>query len=206
VVFVGGTVPALYPLETGTDVRPTLDVDCVVDLESTASYYAFIARLRDLGFKECRDEGAPLCRLVYRGVRLDVNAAVATGIGPTNQWYVAAIRDAEFFEAEPACKVLAITPVYFFATKLEAFRGRGRGDFQASHDLEDVLAVLSGLDPLRREVAEASTPVAQSVRDTFVELARIEAFMDAVPGHFEGDTRGQAHAENVLAWLATLGT
>ncbi|WP_394826217.1 hypothetical protein [Pendulispora albinea] len=35
VVFVGGTVVALYPLDPGFDVRETLDVDCVVDIAST---------------------------------------------------------------------------------------------------------------------------------------------------------------------------
>ena len=40
VMFVGGTVTALYPLEGGMALRPTLDVDCVVDLATTADYYA----------------------------------------------------------------------------------------------------------------------------------------------------------------------
>jgi hypothetical protein len=62
VVFVGGTVTALYPLEGGVDVRPTVDVDCVVDVATTADYYAFVERLRSRGFRECMDEGAPLCR------------------------------------------------------------------------------------------------------------------------------------------------
>ena len=35
VMFVGGTVTALYPLEGGMALRPTLDVDCVVDLATS---------------------------------------------------------------------------------------------------------------------------------------------------------------------------
>lgn len=78
VVFVGGTVTALYPLEAGADVRPTVDVDCVVDVATTADYYAFVERLRGRGFRECTDEGAPLCRRVCAGIRVDITATVDT--------------------------------------------------------------------------------------------------------------------------------
>lgn len=130
VVFVGGTVTALYPLEGGVDVRPTVDVDCVVDVTTTADYYAFVSRLRARGFKECTDENAPLCRLVYSEIRVDVVATAATGIGSTNRWYREAVADAAAYSLAADLDILAITPVYFVATKLEAFRGRGKGDGQ----------------------------------------------------------------------------
>jgi hypothetical protein len=62
-------------------------VDCVVDLATTAEYYAFVERLRRRGFTECTDENAPLCRLVYTGIRVDVVATADTSVGPTNRWY-----------------------------------------------------------------------------------------------------------------------
>lgn len=86
----------------------------------------------------------------------------------------------------------------------EAFRGRGKGDFQESHDLEDVLTVLAGLRPLRAEVVEANTSVATAVRRELIELGANDSFVDAVPGHFEGDAAGQARADVELAWLASL--
>ena len=61
-------------------------------------------------------------------------------------------------------EVRAITPLYFVATKLEAFAGRGRGDYQASHDLEDVLSVLAGLDSLRAEVRTDTSVAGGAVR------------------------------------------
>lgn len=184
-VFVGGTVPALYPLADGVDVRPTLDVDAVIDVATTAGYYAFVERLRSRGFTECTDEGAPLCRLVCGGIKVDLVATVDTGIGPTNRWYRDAVPAASSYSPEPDLDVLAITPIYFIATKLEAFRGRGYGDFQASHDLEDLLAVIAGLDSVRVEIENDHDRVAEAVRRDLVELAAQEAFIDAVPGHFE---------------------
>ena len=96
VMFVGGVATALFPLPQGIDVRPTNDVDCVVDLASTADYYAFVNRLRARGFHECTDEGAPLCRLVYQGIRVDFVATADTGIGPSNRWYTSAIAAARW--------------------------------------------------------------------------------------------------------------
>jgi len=203
-VFVGGTVTALYPLEGGVDVRPTLDVDCVVDLTTTAEYYAFVERLRRRGFAECTDENAPLCRLVYAGIRVDVAATADTGIGPTNRWYRDAVAEASLHRLADDLLVRAITPVFFVATKLEAFRGRGRGDYFASHDLEDILTVLAGLPELRKQIANDDSAVARAVRSELVDLRASEKFIDAVPAHFEGDETGQARADETLAWLASL--
>jgi hypothetical protein len=130
--------------------------------------------------------------------------ASATGIGPTNRWYRDAFAEAAVHSLESAIEVRAITPLYFVATKLEAFRGRGGGDYQASHDLEDILTVLSGLARLREQIVAEGTTVATFVRSGLFELAAKEAFIDAVPAHFEGDLIGQARADLVLAWLSSL--
>ena len=206
VVFVGGTVTALYSLAHGVDVRPTVDVDAVIDVVTTADYYAFVEGLRGRGFQECTDEGAPLCRRVCGDIRVDIVATADTGIGPTNRWYRDGVAAAESYPVAADLEVRAITPLYFVATKLEAFAGRGRGDYQASHDLEDLLAVLAGVDTLRSQVETDDSAAGLAVRRSLAELARKDAFIDAVPGHFEGDLRGQERADVVLAWLLRLQT
>ncbi len=203
VVFVGGTVVALYPLEEGVDIRPTVDVDCVVNVATTLEYYAFLEKLRARGFVECADDGAPICRFVHGGIRVDLMPSADTALGPTNKWYTAALRDAASYLAN-GVRVRAITPMYFIATKLEAFRGRGRGDDMASHDLEDLLAVVAGLPSVRAEIAASSVDVASAVRRELAGLMRVEAFVDALPGHFDGNAAGQARARIVAAWLRTL--
>lgn len=204
VVFVGGTVVALYPLEGSADVRPTVDVDCVVNISTTSEYYAFVGALRKRGFKECTDEGAPTCRHVCAGIRVDVMPAAATALGPTNRWYADAMRDAAVHDLG-ATTVRVITPAYFVATKLEAFRSRGGGDYVASHDLEDVLTVLGGLRSLRDEIASAAEGVLGALRIELVQLMESESFVDALPGHFDGHAAGQARAREVSEWLRSLG-
>lgn len=206
VVFVGGTVVALYALEGGADVRPTLDVDCIVDVATLGEYYAFVDQLRKLGFQPCPDEGAPLCRLVVGGVRVDVMGTVDTAIGPTNRWYAEAIAAAERFVVAQGVEVWAIAPTYFVATKLDAFRSRGHGDFVESHDLEDLLTVIAGLATLREELSAATTGVTRTVRDELAKLATNDAFLDAIWGHFDGDAAGQARASLVAAWIRGLAS
>ncbi len=212
VVFVGGTVVALYPIEGAVDLRPTIDVDCVVEVGTASEYYSFVNVLRGRGWSECTDEGAPLCRHLCRDIRVDLMLTSDTALGPTNKWFAEAVREAGIHRLENA-HARAITPAYFVATKLEAFRGRGQGDYVASHDLEDLLTVLSGLASLREEIARATAGVEAALRAELVRLMTQDAFVEALPGHFEGealpghfegDASGQARARELRRWLRSL--
>ena len=72
-VFTGGATICLYVDEVLQDeLRPTLDVDCVVEIFSRAEYYTLAERLRDLGLEECTEPDAPLCRWRYQDLIVDV--------------------------------------------------------------------------------------------------------------------------------------
>jgi len=83
VVFVGGPTVTLWITDPGAPpVRPTNDVDVVVEVATRTAFYGAPAR--------------------------------------------AALRP------------------YLLATKLEAFKGRGQGDFLASRDFGDIVALVDG--------------------------------------------------------------
>ena len=65
-------------------------------------------------------------------------------LGFSNLWYQPALDSAVVRELEPDLRVRVVTAVYFCATKLGAFAGRGKNDYQSSHDLEDLMAVVDG--------------------------------------------------------------
>jgi len=65
-------------------------------------------------------------------------------LGFSNRWYRAAMEAATMHHLLRDLEIRVVTAPYFLATKLEAFRGRGRGDFLASHDLEDLIFVIDG--------------------------------------------------------------
>ena len=144
-VFVGGAVTSLLVTDEGAGApRATLDVDAIAEITSYAEYATFGERLRALGFSEDTSEGAPLCRWVHAGAILDVMPLDEKILGFSDRWYRAAMEAATAHQLSRGLEIRIVTAPYFLATKIEAFRGRGRGDFLASHDLEDLIFVIDG--------------------------------------------------------------
>jgi hypothetical protein len=156
-VFVGGCATGtLITDEAATRVRATMDVDAIAEITSYGENVRFGERLRDVGFTEDSNEGAPLCRWRQGEVILDVMPLDETILGFSNRWYREAMYAAEVLTLEPSLEIRAITAPFFLATKLEAFKGRGGGDYFASHDLEDVISVIDGRSELLAEVRATS--------------------------------------------------
>jgi len=63
-------------------------------------------------------------------------------LGFTNRWYAPALEHATTFTPPSGTPIQMITTPFFLGTKMEAFRGRGNMDYQASHDLEDFVAII----------------------------------------------------------------
>ena len=62
-VFVGGCTTGLFLTDpAASGIRPTKDVDAIVDVTSYAKYASLAERLRALGLAEDTTPGAPLCR------------------------------------------------------------------------------------------------------------------------------------------------
>jgi hypothetical protein len=125
-VFVGGCTTALLITDKGAaDVRPTYDVDAIVEITSYVEYAGFSEKLKALGFREDAREGAPFCRWCQKTTTLDVMPVDGSILGFKNRWYKPAMATAEERELEPGLKILIVNPVYFCASKLEAFGDRG---------------------------------------------------------------------------------
>jgi hypothetical protein len=86
-------------------------------------------------------------------------------------------------DLEPGLRIRVVTAPYFIATKLEAFRGRGHGDYASSDDLEDLLTVIDGREAIVDEIT-AAIDLRRYIAEQFRTLLGTSAFIDAVPGHF----------------------
>lgn len=192
VAFLGGAATALLITDKATpDVRITTDVDVIVEIASRGDYYRLAESLRSLGFTEDSGEDAPVCRWRIDGIAVDVMPTDEEILGFSNQWYSQALRLATTNEIAEKMAIRVVTGPYFLATKIEAFYSRGKGDFMASHDLEDIVTLLDGRPELGEEVRTAPEEVRGFLARTFREFQRNRDFLDALPGHLLPDSASQ---------------
>ena len=172
VAFVGGSVTGL--LVPNIDIRPTDDVDLIAPGESPTDYELDVARpLRELGWREDASDRAPRCRWVHPDAGLaDVMTPVDAGFGFSNRWYPRALATATSFELKPGLLIRVLTVPYFLATKTEAFLGRGGGDFEASHDIEDIVTVVAATDDVVEQVARADADLRAFLSGTLAMWAQ----------------------------------
>ena len=95
-------------------------------------------------------------------------------------------------ELEPDLRIRVVTSVYFCATKLEAFSGRGQNDYQSSHDLEDLMAVVDGRAELIEEIRAGDKDVRAYIAAEIGKLLSIRKFLDALPGYLLLDQANQS--------------
>jgi hypothetical protein len=206
-VFVGGCTTALLITDkAAADVRPTFDVDAIAEITSYAAYAEFSERLRKIGFQEDAREGAPLCRWRQQTTTLDVMPLDEKILGFSNTWYRPAMDHAEERELEKGLKIRLVAPVYFCASKLEAFAGRGKDDFHASRDLEDLIAVVDGRAELVGEIQAAASDVRSYLAKQIKGLISIREFNDALPGHLPPDPASQERVGTIISRLEEIAS
>lgn len=72
-VFLGGCATGLLITDSAAPpIRPTVDVDAIVQVVSLADYYQLSDKLRAQGFTEDTSDDAPICRWVAKSMILDV--------------------------------------------------------------------------------------------------------------------------------------
>jgi predicted nucleotidyltransferase len=205
VAFVGGaTVGLLLTDETVGSPRPTDDVDVIVEVASTMDYQTRLRdELRRLGFREDTSQGAPLCRWIVDGIKVDVMPTDPNVLGLRTRWFATALREAHFVSIPAGQQIRLITAPCFIATKIEAFDDRGERDYAASADVEDVVTVVDGREEIVEEVAASPSDLRDYVQESVRRWLETDAFRDAIPGHL-GYGRG-GRVPSVLDRFRKLG-
>ncbi|MCC7009927.1 MAG: hypothetical protein IT184_14060 [Acidobacteria bacterium] len=205
-VFVGGCATGLLVSDPAAGgIRPTKDVDAIVDVTSYTKYAALSERLRALGLAEDSTKGAPLCRWRYQELIVDVMPIDEEILGFSNRWYQQAIASAER-RSIGGMDFRLVTPVYFVATKFEAFHGRGTDDLAMSHDLEDVITLVDGRPELIAEIAAAGPAVREYIASEVRTLLNSQDFVDALPGFLLPDAGSQARRSKLVERLHSIAS
>lgn len=198
-VFLGGCATGLLLTDPAAPApRPTRDVDAITEVLSLSAYYRLAEELRQAGFSEDQDEGAPVCRWRSEGLILDVMPTDPNILGFGNRWYGPALATAMTLDLQ-GDGIRVVAAPYFLATKLEAFAGRGGGDFLLSHDIEDCVALIDGRPELADEIRLAEASVRAYLAERFRSLLQTTGFLHALPGHLPPDAASQARLPLILA-------
>lgn len=183
VVFVGGCATGLLIDNPQLmDVRPTEDVDAIVEVASLAGYHHLVEQLAQRGFKQTMEDNTPPFRWYWNRMQLDLVPLDEKVLGFANPWYRAGYEAAQHSTLSPGLVLRHLSAPYFLATKFEAFKDRGRNDVFSSHDLEDIMTVVEGRSTLAAEVGAAPASVQKHVALSVAGLLALPAFSNALPG------------------------
>jgi predicted nucleotidyltransferase len=200
-VFLGGCAVGLLIVDKGRPpVRVTEDVDLAIDTKTLAEYYALAAELRKRGFREDA-ESKVICRWRLGDLVVDIMPTKEGVLGFPNGWYQDALLHASTYTLPSGFQVNLVTAPHFLATKIEAFHGRGNGDFVMSKDIEDIVAVVDGRPQLPDEVANADPLLRDYLRDEVEALLSDRSFFDSLPGQLQGDEANQARVPLIIERL-----
>ena len=159
-VFVGGSVAELYvDNPAASDIRPTLDVDCVIELSSRTEHARLEEALRAKKFANDTTQGAPICRWVYQDILVDVMPTDPDVLGFTNIWYEGGVTN-KIQKNLPDGQEIFVFPVeYYVAAKFEAHKSRGGNDLRQSHDFEDIIYIFDNCPDILTNIQNANEDV-----------------------------------------------
>ena len=189
VVFVGGATISLYPTHAALEVRPTDDIDVIIEVINYAERAAFENRLRDIGFVNDVQSGI-ICRWRLQGILLDeitvdIMPTDDESIGFGNKWYPEGFRTSVDYTIDEGCTVKILSAAYFIATKLEAFKGRGKGDGRQSHDFEDIIYLLENRYTIWDEINNANDNLRNYLKAEFANLLNNRNLLEWIDSHVE---------------------
>jgi len=199
VVFVGGSVASTYvDLAIAEEIRPTIDVDCVIEVTNLFDYNEIEKRLRKKGFKNDTREDAPVCRYISPlGVTVDVMPNDESLLGFSNSWYYSGIKNKVEYTLPNGKDIYTFDLGHFLASKVEAFHGRGSDDPRFSHDLEDVVLVLDGTEDVLDKLNSADSEVLKFLKQTAKDFLKNFDIQEAIIGHLS-HSAGKVDAINKI--------
>lgn len=170
-VFVGGAVAELYADDpASSDIRPTQDVDCTIELSSYREHTELENELRTKGFANDTSQGAPICRWIYQDIKVDVMPADENILGFNNQWYPSGVGNKISKTLPDGSEIFVFSPEYYLAAKFEAHNDRGGTDLRQSHDFEDIVYILDNCTSIIENIRNSDEEVKCYLKDECKKL------------------------------------
>lgn len=204
-VLVGGCATGLLVTSPRSEmIRPTHDVDVVIESVSRPDYRRLENDLRGRGFTHDQSADAPICRWRCGEVIVDLMPTSPDVLGFGNRWYSRAVELSETVELPNGQRLQLISAPVFLLTKFDAFRSRATSDLLLSHDLEDIVTVLDGREPLEEEITSSPVDVREAIRENVRQLISNARAMETMSAFLPGDAASQARLPELFLRLERL--
>ena len=199
VVFLGGSATGFHITdEAEPAIRATKDVDIIVEVASRLEYHQLEKMLREFGFSQKMHKKDPICRWYINDVIVDVMPTDESILGFSNRWYLQAIKSSITIELERKFEIKIVTAPYFLGTKLNAFFGRGKGDYLTSHDMEDIIYLINGRVEIIEDIRNSEPDLKDFIIKSLKGFLENELFLEALPGHLLPDQTSQGRRSIIL--------
>ena len=164
-VFIGGAVISLYTDDPAAEeIRPTSDIDMTINLANYIGWAQMQERLAELGFYP-DPQGQSICSYKYQDIAIDIMPADDSSIGVSNIWYKPGFKYLKQITLEDGTTINILPTPYFLATKLEAFKDRGKNDFYGSHDFEDIIYLIDNRTTIVEEILTADEEIRKYIKE-----------------------------------------
>jgi len=199
VVFTGGAIVPLYAPNAKIDFRFTEDVDCVIEISNTLSYYKLERKLRSLGFSNDTSSNN-ICRWRYKEILLDIMPTNEDILGFSNIWNIKGMENSIDFILPSGCKISIFSLSYLIASKIEAYKAKGKGDFLLSKDYEDIIFLIS-YSPQINKIIESGRELLEYLSSEFKSHLENSYFFETIAGHFKPDNNQKRNVQNVVNFM-----
>ena len=204
-IFIGGACTQFYVTNPELrDYRPTRDIDCFIKISSYTQYAHLSERLRELGFSHDTSENAPIIRWIFKAIPVDIIPEESAIVGFREIPWLKEGRSYAIKKGLPSGVEINILPLsYFLATKLEASKDRGKSDYLADHDIEDIINIIDGNYTLA-EILEAPLNVKSYIIQSFSVLLKDINFKRSISGHIGFETSAAERAKEIVDKMTRL--
>ena len=141
-------------------------------------------KLRAKGFINDQESGV-ICRYKIQGVIVDIMPTSEKVLGFSNRWYVPGFANSIDYKLNEKYIIQIFSPVYFLASKLEAFKNRGQANGITSKDFEDIVFMLNNRSTIWEEIMAAENQVKSYIITAFQNFLQIKYYNEWISAHLE---------------------
>jgi hypothetical protein len=189
--FTGGAVIPFYlDIPDLASMRPTKDVDVIVQAVTLLEYHDVEQRIVQMGWRHDASPGAPRCRWIMGDVKIDVMASSEVAGEFSSPWFQKGVQEA--VKVQVAGGSFRVVPVsVLIASKLLAFTQRGIKDPWLSHDLEDVMTIVDGRVDFMSELEATDSGLRDDIAFMMRQVINLPDFLNYLPGFLPSDPGSQ---------------